>query len=52
MAGTPDRFPPFDDADKVRRLQGRVDCPSCHAKRREEWGEWMREELLLDIPHR
>jgi ribosomal protein S27E len=27
-------------------------CPSCHAKRREEWGEWMREELLLDIPHR
>ena len=22
-------------------------CPSCHAKRREEWGEWMREELLL-----
>jgi len=27
-------------------------CPSCHAKRLEEWGEWMREELLLDIPHR
>ncbi len=27
-------------------------CPSCHAKRREEWGEWMREELLLDVPHR
>jgi hypothetical protein len=27
-------------------------CPSCHAKRREEWGEWMREELLLDAPHR
>jgi hypothetical protein len=25
-------------------------CPSCHAKRREEWGEWMREELLLDVP--
>jgi ribosomal protein S27E len=22
-------------------------CPSCHAKRREEWGEWMREELLM-----
>jgi hypothetical protein len=21
--------------------------PSCHAKRLEEWGEWMREELLL-----
>jgi len=20
-------------------------CPSCHAKRLEEWGEWMREEL-------
>ena len=27
-------------------------CPSCHAKPREEWGEWMREELLLDVPHR
>jgi len=27
-------------------------CPSCHAKRLEEWGEWMREDLLLDIPHR
>jgi hypothetical protein len=27
-------------------------CPSCHAKRREEWGEWMREELLLDVSHR
>ncbi len=27
-------------------------CPSCHAKRREEWGEWMREELLLDVPQR
>ncbi len=27
-------------------------CPSCHAKRREEWGEWMREEFLLDVPHR
>jgi len=27
-------------------------CPSCHAKRREEWGEWMREELILDTPHR
>ncbi|MGB6340269.1 MAG: transposase zinc-binding domain-containing protein [Candidatus Aminicenantaceae bacterium] len=27
-------------------------CPSCHAKRREEWGEWMREELLLDVPYR
>jgi hypothetical protein len=27
-------------------------CPSCHAKRLEEWGEWMREELLLDVPHR
>jgi hypothetical protein len=22
---------------------GRGFCPSCHAKRREEWGEWMRE---------
>ena len=22
-------------------------CPSCHAKRLEEWGEWMRETLLL-----
>jgi ribosomal protein S27E len=27
-------------------------CPSCPAKRIEEWGEWMREELLLDVPHR
>jgi len=37
-------------------------CPSCHAKRREEWGdlsacghaqaEWMREKLILDRPHR
>ena len=27
-------------------------CPSCHAKRREEWGEWVRETLLLDVPHR
>jgi len=27
-------------------------CPSCHAKRLEEWGEWARETLLLDVPHR
>ena len=27
-------------------------CPSCHARRLEEWGEWMGEELLLDVPHR
>jgi len=27
-------------------------CPSCHAKRLEEWGKWMRETLLLDVPHR
>jgi hypothetical protein len=27
-------------------------CPSCHSKRLEEWGEWMREELLRDVPHR
>jgi hypothetical protein len=27
-------------------------CPSCHAKRVEEWGEWMRETLLVDVPHR
>jgi hypothetical protein len=27
-------------------------CPSCHAKRIEEWGEWMREKLVLDAPHR
>jgi hypothetical protein len=27
-------------------------CPSCHAKRREEWGEWMREKLILRTPHR
>ena len=24
---------------------------SCHAKRIEEWGEWMREKLLLFHPH-
>jgi hypothetical protein len=22
-----------------------------HSKRREEWGEWMREKLVLDTPH-
>ena len=27
-------------------------CPSCHPKRLEEWGEWMRETFLLDVPHR
>jgi len=27
-------------------------CLSCQAKRLEEWGEWMRETLLLDVPHR
>ena len=27
-------------------------CPSCHAKRIEEWGEWIRGTLLLDVPHR
>ncbi len=27
-------------------------CPSCHAKRLEEWGEWMRETHLLNVPHR
>jgi hypothetical protein len=27
-------------------------CPSCHSKRLEEWGEWMRQTLLLDVPHR
>jgi len=27
-------------------------CPSCHAKRLEEWGEWVRETLLLRVPHR
>ncbi|MDH4198444.1 MAG: transposase zinc-binding domain-containing protein, partial [Candidatus Aminicenantes bacterium] len=26
-------------------------CPSCHAKRLEERGEWVRETLLLDVPH-
>jgi hypothetical protein len=24
-------------------------CPSCHAKRLEEWGEWMRETLLQPV---
>jgi hypothetical protein len=27
-------------------------CPSCHSKRLEQWGEWMRETLLLDVHHR
>jgi len=27
-------------------------CPSCHAKSLEERGEWVRETLLLDVPHR
>jgi len=27
-------------------------CPSCHSKRLEEWGEWIRETLLMDVPHR
>jgi len=22
------------------------------AKRREEWGQWVRETLILDVPHR
>jgi len=26
-------------------------CPSCPAKRLEEWGDWMRETLLLNVPH-
>jgi hypothetical protein len=26
-------------------------CPSCHAKRLEEWGEWIRRTLLLDVLH-
>jgi len=25
-------------------------CPSCHAKRREDWGRWVRETLLFDVP--
>jgi hypothetical protein len=31
------------------RIQGF--CSSCHAKRLETWGEWMRETLLLNVPH-
>jgi hypothetical protein len=27
-------------------------CPSCQAKRVEIWGEWARDRLLLDVPHR
>jgi hypothetical protein len=27
-------------------------CPSCHAKRLAEWGDWMRKTLLLEVPHR
>jgi ribosomal protein S27E len=32
--------------------QTRAFCPSCHAKRIEEWGEWLRTTLLLEVPHR
>jgi hypothetical protein len=31
--------------------RSRAFCPSCRAQRLEEWGEWMRETLLLDVPH-
>jgi hypothetical protein len=27
-------------------------CPSCQAKRIEMWGEWVRDRLLIDVPHR
>src|SRR4030042_1529550 len=27
-------------------------CPSCQAKRVEIWGDWVRERLLWDVPHR
>jgi len=27
-------------------------CPSCHTRRLEEWGEWVREEVYLDAGHR
>ncbi len=26
-------------------------CLSCHAKRVEAWGKWMRKRLLFDVPH-
>ncbi len=38
--------------EKLLSCRPRGFCPSCHAKRLEEWGEWMRETLLLDVPHR
>jgi len=25
--------------------------PSCHAKGLEEWGEWMRQEVIQDVPY-
>ena len=36
----------------LAEYESRGFCPSCHAKRLEEWGEWMRETVLLDVPHR
>jgi hypothetical protein len=43
-----------DRPDLYRKLNQAMptevsDRPSCHAKRAEEWGEWMRETLLLDM---
>ncbi len=49
-------LPPTPDCGEERLLvfscRARGFCPSCHAKRLEEWGEWMRETLLLDVPRR
>ncbi len=40
------------DCGNPRSGFARIRSPDCHAKRREEWGQWMRESLLLDVPHR
>jgi len=36
----------------VKEVETRGFCPSCQAKRVEMWGEWIRETLLWDVPHR
>jgi hypothetical protein len=32
--------------------RGRSFCPSCEEKRSPLWGEWLRRDVLLPVPHR
>jgi hypothetical protein len=32
--------------------RGRSFCPSCEKKRQLLWAEWLREQLLVPVPHR